>query len=189
MRSFLFFILTLLTGVNSFASNGPLFNARDLSITWEPVQNDYQNRQQSLNAVTITNNGKNTFPATGWKMYFNSARLIKPQTVSGNATIAFVNGDLFSMTPTAVFNELKPGASVRIEFVDEEPVVNITDGPEGFYVVWDSDPDKGYNTGTFTLKPFKPNYAGLITPEIIYNQNKNIQDIPEAQLTKVSRRR
>ncbi|HEY2582812.1 MAG TPA: family 20 glycosylhydrolase [Mucilaginibacter sp.] len=163
----------------------PKFNTHDLSIVWEPVQNNYQNPQQSLNAITITNNGKTTFPASGWKMYFNSARLIAPATVTGNAKIDFVNGDLFSLTPTNTFTEIKPKQSVRIEFIGEEPVVNITDGPEGFYIVWDDEPAKGYNTGAFTIKPFKPNYAGLVTPAIIYDQNKIVQDIPEQQLKKV----
>jgi hexosaminidase len=187
MRYYLIVILMAVTfvKVTAKATEETQFNAHDLSIVWEPVQNDYKNRQQSLNAITITNNGKKTFPASGWKMYFNSARLIVPATVSGNAKIDFVNGDLFSLTPTGTFTEIKPGQSVRVEFIDDEPVVNITDGPEGFYVVWDNQPDKGYNTGTFTLKPFKPNYAGLVTPAIIYDQNKNIQDIPETQLTKV----
>ena len=185
MRKLTTFLLVILTAVKCIGQNSQPFNAHDLSITWEPIQNNYQKPNQSLNAVTITNNGKNTFPASGWKMYFNSARLIASATVTGNAKIDFVNGDLFSLTPTNTFTEIKPGASVRIEFVDEEPVVNITDGPEGFYIVWDGEPDKGYNTGAFSLKPFKPNYKGLITPAIIYDENKNITDIPEAQLTKV----
>jgi hexosaminidase len=187
MRYFFIVILIAATFVKGVAKtkDEPKFNAHDLGITWEALQNDYQNRPQSLNAITITNNGKNTFPATGWKMYFNSARLITSATVTGNAKIDFVNGDLFSLTPTNTFIEIKPGESVRIEFIDEEPVVTVTDGPEGFYVVWDIQPDKGYNTGAFTIKPFKPSYAGLITPATIYDQNKNIQDIPEQQLTKV----
>ncbi|HZY38030.1 MAG TPA: family 20 glycosylhydrolase [Mucilaginibacter sp.] len=163
----------------------PVFNAHDLSITWEPIQNNYQNRGQSLNALTITNNGKNTLPATGWKLFFNDANMLLPGTPSGNATITFINGDLFSLSPTATFGELKPGALVRVEFIGEDPVVNITDGPDGFYLVWDSQPEKGYNTAGLTIKPFSPNYKGLITPAIIYDQNKNIKDIPEAQLTKV----
>ena len=163
----------------------PAFNAHDLSITWEPIQNNYQNKEQSLNALTITNNGKNTLPASGWKMYFNDAGMLLPNTPTGNATITFINGDLFSLTPTATFGELKPGASVRVEFIGEDPVVNITDGPDGFYLVWDSQPTKGYNTAGLTIKPFNPNYKGLITPAIIYDQNKNINDIPEEQLTKV----
>jgi len=185
MRYFFTTIVAALTSLSCLAQNEPAFNAHDLSIVWEPIQNNYKTPDQSLNAITITNNGKNTFPVSGWKMYFNSARLIVAATVTGNAKIDFVNGDLFSLTPTNTFTEIKPGASVRIEFVDEEPVVNITDGPEGFYIVWDGEPDKGYNTGAFSLKPFKPNYKGLITPAIIYDENKNITDIPEAQLTKV----
>jgi hexosaminidase len=187
MRYYLLVILIAVFAINLSAkpTDEPKFNTHDLSITWEPIQNNYQRPDQSLNAITITNNGKSTFPAAGWKMYFNSARLITSTTVTGNAKIDFVNGDLFSLTPAATFTEIKPGASVRIEFIDEEPVVNITDGPEGFYVVWDTQPDKGYNTGAFTLKPFKPNYVGLITPAIIYDQNKNIKELPEEQLTKV----
>ncbi|HVW96444.1 MAG TPA: family 20 glycosylhydrolase [Mucilaginibacter sp.] len=182
--SFVFFAVICLNAV-ARPFDDPKFKARDLSITWEALQNDSPKKGQALNAITITNNGKATFPAIGWKMYFNSARLIAEQTVTGNATIKFINGDLFSLTPEASFPALKPGQSVRIEFIDEDPVVNITDGPEGFYVVWDDQPDKGYNTGAFNIKPFKPNYPGLITPAIIYDQNKVIADIPEQQLTKV----
>ncbi|WP_295671411.1 family 20 glycosylhydrolase [uncultured Mucilaginibacter sp.] len=187
MKHCIVFLLSALTCINLAAKpkDAPAFNAHDLSITWEPVQNNYKTPDQSLNAITITNNGKNTFPAAGWKMYFNCARLITPATVTGNAKIDFVNGDLFSLTPTATFTEIKPGQSLRIEYIADEPVVNITDGPDGFYVVWDNQPDKGYNTGAWSIKPFKPNYVGLITPAIIFDQNKNIQDIPGQQLTKV----
>jgi len=179
-------ILLAITGVTASAQtkNAPAFNAHDLSITWEALQNNYQNKDQSLNALTITNNGKNTFPASGWKMYFNDAGMLLPATVTGNAKIAFINGDLFSLTPTATFTGIKPGESVRIDFIGEDAVVTNTDGPDGFYVVWDSQPDKGYNTAGTTIKPFKPNYKGLITTSIIYDQNKNIKDIPDAQLTK-----
>jgi hexosaminidase len=187
MRYYLLVMLMAVSFIKATAkpNDEPKFNAHDLSITWEALKNDSPVKQQSLNALTITNNGKTTFPAIGWKMYFNSARLIVSATATGNAKIDFVNGDLFSLTPTNTFTEIKPGASIRIEFIDEEPVVNVTDGPEGFYVVWDTQPDKGYNTGLFTAKQFKPSYVGLITPAIIYDQNKIIKDVPEQQLTKV----
>lgn len=182
--SFLLFISFFATAVAQ--SNGvPVFPAKDLSIQWETVQNDYQNKPVSLNAVTIINNSSIEFPGKGWKMYFNSARLITPAAVTGNARIDLMNGDLFRLTPAVDFPSLKPGDSVRIEFVAEEPVVNITDGPEGLYLVWDAMPDKGFSTGTFTIHPFKPNYKGLITTSIIYDQNKNIRDIPAEQLTKI----
>jgi hexosaminidase len=184
-----FFIILLIgficTKVSAATVDGPPFNAHDLQIRWEVVQNDYQNKQQSLNAITITNTGKNTLPASGWKLYFNSPHDFVPVTPTGNARIDHINGDLFSFTPIGSFNELKPGASARIEFVDTDYIINFTDAPEGLYLAWDTQPDKGYATGSFTITPFKPAYKGLVTPEIIYNQNRVITDIPAGQLTKV----
>ncbi len=163
----------------------PTFDAHKLNISWQAVQNNYQNKAESLNALVITNTGKTTLPASGWKLYFNSARGIASATVSGNAVITKLNGDLFTITPTATFTALKPGASATIQFVSDELVINFTDAPEGIYLVWDTQPEKGYATGDFTVLPFKPNYPGLVTPAIIYNQNQKIQDVPEQQLTKI----
>ena len=166
MPRFITFLLfmSLSTLVTAQHNQEPVFPAKDLSIQWEAIQNDYQNRPKSLNAISITNNSSVELPRAGWKMYFNCARLIVPAAVSGNGRFDLINGDLFSLTPAADFPSLKPGASVRIEYVAEEPVVNITDGPEGFYLVWDTKPDKGYATGHFTIVPFKPIYKGLVTP-------------------------
>lgn len=183
MRYFFAALLLICFSIPVFAAQN--FNPKDLSIVWEPVKNDSPKPGQSLNAVTITNNGKSILPASGWKLYFNSARMVLPASPTGNVKVDFINGDLFSMTPTGAFTELKPGQSVRIEFIDDDLVVNITDGPEGFYLVWDNEPGKGYNLGAFSIKPFSPNYPGLVTPAVIYDQNKNITDIPEEQLTKV----
>jgi len=176
-------ILFALLAMPAFAS--PNFNPKYLSVVWEPVKNDAPKPGQSLNAITITNHGKTSLPASGWTIYFNSARSVQEVSPSNNAKFGFHNGDLFSLTPTAGFTELKPGQSERIEFVDDDLVVNITDGPEGFYLVWDDQPEKGFNLGDFSIKPFSPSYAGLITPAIIYDQNNNITSIPEEQLTKV----
>ena len=93
MRHLLIALFAVLTCTKCLATEQPQFNAHDLSISWQAVENDKPVRGQSINAITITNNGHTTFPATGWKMYFNSARLITPAAVSGNATFGFVNGD------------------------------------------------------------------------------------------------
>jgi hexosaminidase len=165
-------------------ANAQTFNAHDLSIAWQAVENNYQNKDQSLNALIITNTGKQTMPASGWKLYFNSARDINPVAVTGNAAINQVNGDLFTITPTATFTEIKPGASERIEFAGDA-VVNFTDSLEGFYIVWDAEPAKGYTIGNFSVLPFSPKYAGLVTPEVIYNQNKTIANVAEENLSKI----
>src|ERR1700755_1740419 len=109
MRQFLIIMLIglIYTKVNASPADAPPFDAHDLQIRWEVVQNDYQNKSQSLNAITITNSGKNTLPASGWKLYFNSSRDFLPATPTGNAKLDHINGDLFSFTPLATFTELK----------------------------------------------------------------------------------
>jgi len=161
------------------------FNAADLRISWEVIDNNYQNKNEALTVLVITNSGKNVLPASGWKFYFNSGRGFTENAVSGNAKINQVNGDLYSITPTGGFKDLKPGESARIEYVNDDPVVNVTDAPEGIYMVWDEQPEKGYSIGSFDIKPYKPSYTGLVTPEIIYDRNKTVTDIPADQLPKI----
>ncbi|MEZ2339059.1 family 20 glycosylhydrolase [Mucilaginibacter sp. RCC_168] len=161
------------------------FNIADLHITWQVVDNNYQNKNQALTALIITNSGHEVLPAGGWKFYFNSGRGFVEHAVSNNAKINQVNGDLYSITPTEGFKELKPGASTRIEYINDDPVVNATDAPEGIYLVWDAQPEKGYSITSFTVEPYKPTYQGLITPEIVFDRNKNVADIPAGQLPKV----
>ena len=161
------------------------FNAADLRISWEVMDNNYQGKNEALTVLVITNSGKDVLPAGGWKFYFNSGRGFTENAVSGNAKINQANGDLYSITPTTGFKELKPGESARIEYVNDDPVVNVTDAPEGIYLVWDAQPEKGYSIGSFDVKPYKPTYAGLITPEIVYDRNKTVTDIPADQLPKI----
>ena len=184
MKKLVLFFL-LIVCLKCEAQNDSLFKARDLSISWEPVQNNYKTADHSLNAITITNTGKKALPASGWKLFFNSARLLDSASVSKNMKISFINGDLFSMTPASTFSEIAPGTSMRIEYVANEPVINITDAPEGFYLVWDSQPERGFNVGNVTVKNFNASYTGMVTSSTIYDQNKNIKNVPEEQVVKV----
>ena len=184
MRLLFSFVIMMACATASIAQNTS-FDSRALSISWQALQNNYQGKSESLNELVITNNGKADLPASGWKLYFNSARNILPATVTGNATVEKLNGDLFSIAPTSAFTRLKPGESAKLDYINDELVINFTDAPEGFYLVWDAKPDKGYAIGDPKVLPFSPDYPGLVTTEVIYNQNKSIQDIPEDQLTKV----
>jgi hexosaminidase len=187
MRRFLTLLLFVTVSIKTVAvmADVPNFDVKNLHLIWEVVDNNYQNKQQALTVLTITNKGKQTLPAAGWKIYFNSSRNFTADAVSGNAKVLQVNGDLYSITPNDKFAAIKPGESIRIEYICEATVVNFTDAIEGPYLVWDSEPAKGYSPGDFTIKPYIPTYQGLITPEILYNQNKIIQDIPASQLQKI----
>lgn len=185
MRLLLISFLLTVSVTTLKAQNAADFDSHTLSISWQALQNDNPKKGESLNELTITNNGKTALPVSGWKLYFNSARGILPATTTGNVTFTKLNGDLFTITPTSTFSGIKPGESVKIDFVSDELVVNISDMPAGFYLVWDARPDKGYPIGDLKILPFSPNYPGLVTTEVIYQQNKGIKDIPEEQLTKV----
>lgn len=187
MRRVIILLLVAAVNLNAFAfkTDAPKFDPKNLRITWEVVDNNYQNKGQALTAIIITNKGKMSLPASGWKFYFNSSRNFVADAVSGNARIEPINGDLYSITPNSNFAAIKPGTSARIDYICESPVVNFTDAIEGPYLVWDNEPGKGYALGEFTVKPFNPTYQGLITSEILYNQNRIIRDIPGAQLQKI----
>src|ERR1700761_6483763 len=109
MRQLLIALLIILSiRTNASTVDSPPFNASDLQIKWEAVQDDYQNKAQSLNAITITNTGKNNFPASGWKIYFNSPHDFLPASPTNNVKVDHINGDLFSFPPLTSFTELKP---------------------------------------------------------------------------------
>jgi hexosaminidase len=70
MRRILTLIFSMVIGINAMAqTNTAIVDAHQLSISWEALQNTYQNKQQSLNALVITNNGHITLPASGWNVY------------------------------------------------------------------------------------------------------------------------
>lgn len=184
MRLLLISFMLVASALTLKAQNAANFDSHALSFTWQALQNDNPKKGESLNELVITNNGKAELPASGWKFYFNSARGILPAATTGNANFTKLNGDLFTITPTSGFAGIKPGESAKIDFVSDELIVNISDMPVGFYLVWDAKPDKGYPIGDPKILPFSPTYPGLVTTEVIYNQNKVINDIPEGQLIK-----
>ncbi len=185
MRRFLTLLLFVAINTVTVLANAPVFDTKDLHLSWEVLDNNYLNKHEALTSLVITNKGKQTMPAGGWKIYFNSSRNFIADAVSGNARVLQVNGDLYSITPNDKFTAIKPGESIRIDYVCDAVVVNFTDAIEGPYFVWDAEPTRGYRPGDFTIKPLNPTYQGLITPEILYNQNKIVQDIPASQLQKI----
>ncbi len=178
-------LIAICHGMSSAQSGGSSFDIKKLSVEWALVSNNYQSKSLCLSALTITNNGKTVFPASGWTIYFNYIRSIDPATVTGNVLIKHVNGDVFSISPLAGFKPLKYGDAVRIEFVSGETVLNPTDAPGGLYMVWDQHPDKGIAIPSYMIHPIKDSSAGYVTPEMVFNQNKAITDIPLDRLPNI----
>jgi len=155
----------------------------DLRIQWEILENNYLGSAQTKSVLTISSHNTFTLPAQGWKLYFNFARPIKKQLASGGLKITSVNGDFFYLEPMPDFKGLKAGESLRTAFVSGDWVVNKTDAPSGFYLVWDDAPEQ-YQVlpavvaiPSTKTKQFMRNAADKIpfqTPEITYAQNAGI---------------
>jgi hexosaminidase len=167
------------------------FDASQLKVSWEVVENNYQGKAQFLSVYTIVNTGKTALPAQGWQLYFNFVRFITPGVTVGNVSASHINGDLYKLTPTPESKGIAPGDSLRIELVAEAWAVNFTDAPDGLFLVWDNDPAKGYAVKNYSIRPstqpkqylrFPGDKSPLLTAADIYKQNKNIPDIAAAKL-------
>ncbi|MCC9138889.1 family 20 glycosylhydrolase [Pontibacter silvestris] len=160
--------------------------AQELQVTWELLDNYYQNKNQTLSAVTLTNTGKAALPAKGWSLYFNASPSFKPKETAGAVKVEHVNGDLLRLVPTEKFESIASGASQSIEFTSAGRLVNFSQAPDGFYLVWDDNPEVGVPVKNTVKKPAgSVSNDSFVSPETIYNKNRNIQDIPAEKLTKV----
>jgi hexosaminidase len=168
--------------------------AQKIGIQWEVIENHYQNKPQFLSAFTITNKDKKPLPASGWTLYFNFIRPVTTASVTGGVTIEQINGDLFRLYPLSGFAGIAPGASLRVEFVSGDWVVNFTDAPAGLYFIFDSQPTQGVPVSDYTIKPstqpkqylrFPEDKVGLVTPQILFEQNKVITPVAPDKLIKI----
>ncbi|WP_347159239.1 family 20 glycosylhydrolase [Pontibacter chitinilyticus] len=162
------------------------FQGNKLQVTWELADNNYNNQKQALWALTLTNTGQEPFPADGWSLFFNGSPSFKPM---GDTPVELehVNGDLLRFTPTAAFSAIPAGGTRRLEFISNGQLVNSTNAPKGFYLVWDAAPGKGVAIGDVTYKtPDRSQNEKLWIPaETVYHQNESIQDIPAEKLPKI----
>src|SRR5687767_1542597 len=109
-------------------------SADKLSVTWTMGENNYQGKGGFISSFTIVNNSKADLSATGWNIYFNFPRVIKPETVTGGASIKHINGDFYALSPTEKFS-LPAGDSVTIDFISGDWAINNSDAPAGLYLV------------------------------------------------------
>ncbi|MBS7564875.1 carbohydate-binding domain-containing protein [Mucilaginibacter sp. Bleaf8] len=167
------------------------YDAKNLQVQWEWLQNNYQGKQQFKSMLTFTNNGQQALPAGGWKIYFNFPRQIVPQSVNGPVKIEHVNGDFFCLSPLTSFKGLKANESVKVDFLAGAWAVNFTDSPDGFYFVDDKRPEVQTVISQVKLvPPTKPEQlqrlatdkVPIATPELVYRQNEQIKDMPESSL-------
>ncbi|WAC39680.1 family 20 glycosylhydrolase [Pedobacter sp. SL55] len=187
-----FLCIVLISVLSSAAFAQQQQNANlDLAITWQPLENNYLKDEQGLSKLTIKNVGNATLPKTGWKLFFNFIRVITPKTANQPFEVAHLNGDLSCFTPAKNFEGLKPGESLTFEMLSNSWMVNTSDAPQGFYLVWDKTKEiLPFKAVAFVAPPDQKKFFRVggdveTTSEMIYSVNQNIADVSESKLTKV----
>ena len=177
--------------IASAQSTDHSFDPGSLNVSWELVDNTFDEGVEYHSILKLTNTGNTAIPADGWSIYLNN---LAGKVQSDKFELELQNGDLFTLTPSSGFNGLEPGASLELNIVSPGLALNISSAPDGFYWVWDSNPNEGLNIGNYTIEPVNdPEVTNLgiqgspSTPmyETVYNQNKAIKNLPLEELVKV----
>lgn len=184
MRIFLSGIISLFL-VSSIDAQKGMAVAPSLRVNWTLAGNNHAESGNALASFSLINTGKKILPAAGWTIYFNSSQPIPDAKTAAGVFISHVNGDIYKLRPGPDFRSLKRFDSVRLDYFTNGRIINYTAAPSGAYIVWDNNPDKGWPLTDYSVTPLKQTVPGLTDAATVYNQNKRIKDMPEADLPPV----
>ncbi|MCC8424901.1 family 20 glycosylhydrolase [Mucilaginibacter sp. UR6-11] len=168
--------------------------ANGINLKWETIENNYNNKPQAHAALTFSMQKGTWLPAKGWKIYFNFDEPLVPESITGNIEVTHVNGDLYYFSPNSNFTGIKASDSLRIEMVALNWLTNVSDTPQGFYLVWDKAPGKAYalktpflipSTQSKQLNRTPTDLVAASNPALLFEQNKTIRNISADSLVKI----
>jgi hexosaminidase len=177
------FVLLLSSPV--YSQKAKPFTVKDLKVTWQLITNNYLQKPVSISSFSIENKGKSTFPTSGWTIYFNCNREIFKGSATGNVIIKHLNGDIYQLMPDSNFLPIQKGEIRIITFTSGGSILNYTAAPNGLYLVWDINPDKGISFENYIISPITDTTEKYVTPAMTFQKNKSIQEIPANELVKI----
>lgn len=158
-----------------------------IAVQWQPVQNNFEGKNQSLSVLSLTNESADDLPVRGWTLYFNySGDFPKPD--SRGLTISFVNGDLYKIEPNPASDGISAGARIDFQMIRSGNIENVTQAPQGFYLVLSDSPDKAIPLKCIYPEPSAEFLNSLqasktwMNPAYVYSKNQDIQDIEASKL-------
>ncbi|WP_276361249.1 family 20 glycosylhydrolase [Daejeonella sp. H1SJ63] len=158
-----------------------------ISLQWQPILNNFEGKNQSLSVLSITNGSEYDLPPHGWSLYFNYSGDF-PKADSRGFTISFVNGDLYKIEPNAASDGISAGAKINFQMVRSGKIDNVTQSPQGFYLVFNDSPNKAIPVNCTYPDPSSeflkalPSAKTWMDPAYVFLKNQEVQDIPEAKL-------
>jgi hexosaminidase len=185
---YLLLVLFPLSAITGLAQK----NHDQLTLAWTLQQNQYEGKQQALSKLRLINTGSKPIPARGWSLYFNAVRGFIPEyTQPSGFDITALGGDWFRLSPNKNFSGIKRNGHWDIPLVCRHWLMNKADAPSGFYLVYDSNPGKGFSLPpVIIMAPEEPavlrrspqDNAPEATPAWIYEQNKALSLLPAKQV-------
>ena len=155
-----------------------------LALRWSFVRNLYGSTPKAVSVLKVINKSASTFPASGWKIYFNANRAVDPSPMEGDLRVRHINGDLFCLEPLRA-SLLQPGDSLQATYTTADLSINIADAPVGFYLVWDRYPDKGIVLSDYKTGRIDDDKLGYMTPAAEFARNAGIRELPAERLPRI----
>ncbi|WP_299568150.1 family 20 glycosylhydrolase [uncultured Pedobacter sp.] len=177
MNKKLSILLVALTLVTNWvhAQQNVSSNLDSLHITWELLQNKYENKNgQFLAQLTFENTSKSSmFKSNNWKLYFNYPREIL-KVLQGDVKFTYLQGDYSVMMPTDSFKPILPGKKIVVQFVAKGFTQNITDALSGLYFLVDN---KTIPVKNFIVKPILNSGVINITAQELYKKYEHTSNL------------
>ncbi len=129
------FICVCLLGLTALGGRtGDAHAQIDVAISWGVLSNYADGGFRS--ELTFINEGLEPFPDTGWTLYFNFIRRVRPESVPPSIEITRINGNFYKLEPTEAFSPIPPGRRRTFRFDASAWAIKLTDAPSGFYFVF-----------------------------------------------------
>ncbi|XZG71146.1 family 20 glycosylhydrolase [Chitinibacteraceae bacterium HSL-7] len=167
-----------------------------LKLTWECITNHFDG-DTFLAELTLTNLSDAPLSGSDWALYYNACRKPKPESVTGGVEMIHVNGDLSKLVPKADFGTLAAGESRTIRYEGLFWVVQETDAPLGFYIVYgDGSKDARCEViGDPEIKPFvqdgqrnrsESDKVAIVTPQTRHADNAMLSLLPASEFSVIT---
>jgi hexosaminidase len=181
MKHNLIILLLSVISVHTFSQTKASFDAKHLKLTWETLENNYNNTSETYSTIRISNTSNVAFPEKDWVIYFNSPDLREINNDKpSNLMIKQINGDFFKIYPSANFKGITAGNTLEFDVLTRS-LKNITDYPKGFYIVL-SDDSKAVSLAYETKTSIDFGKNDIVLAEKIFDNNQKIKNTALDQL-------
>ncbi len=166
------------------------FDADNLQLTWELLENKSEGGGSHQARFTLTNNGS-ALSGTNWAIYYNQIagqEIVVPD--DAKLEIVFELGTLFKLVPKEGFM-LGTGETLTFDYQSNRTIVKNSQQPLGPYFVEGDGPGKtiaNYQAQTLTMENpevLKVVKTLLPTSKNLFEKNQSLSMLPASELSKV----